>query len=94
MVGSSKNIPNTSMSSNEKENTYTMDQTKPVGEACNEDGTLKDASELDWPDSPIQPYTFGLQDNNDLDGVWDHWNLDNDNEPGTSVVRNVSSAWS
>ena len=25
---------------------------KPDGEACNPDGTLKDASEMEWPDSP------------------------------------------
>ena len=28
------------------------DFSKPDGDACNEDGTLKDASEMDWPDSP------------------------------------------
>jgi hypothetical protein len=31
-----------------------MDNSKPVGDACREDGTLKDASELDWPDSPTE----------------------------------------
>ena len=69
-----------------------IDQTKPDGKACNEDGTLKDASKLEWPDSPTQPCAFGLQDGDDLDGVWDHWNLDDNNEPGTSVVSNVLSA--
>jgi hypothetical protein len=33
----------------------TKDLSKPDGEACNEDGTLKDASEMDWPDSPSEP---------------------------------------
>jgi hypothetical protein len=28
------------------------DCSKPDGEACRDDGTLKDASELEWPDSP------------------------------------------
>ena len=28
------------------------DATKPVGEACNGDGTLKDASEMNWLNSP------------------------------------------
>ena len=28
------------------------DTTKPIGEACNTDGTLKDASEIDWLNSP------------------------------------------
>lgn len=27
---------------------------KPDGEACREDGTLKDASELEWPNSPSE----------------------------------------
>jgi hypothetical protein len=29
-----------------------MDTSKPVGDACREDGTLKEASEMEWPDSP------------------------------------------
>ena len=29
-----------------------MDTSKPVGDACREDGTLKDAGEMEWPDSP------------------------------------------
>ena len=28
------------------------DRTKPDGDACQLDGTLKDASEMDWPNSP------------------------------------------
>ena len=28
--------------------------TKPVGDACRDDGTLKDASEMVWPDSPTE----------------------------------------
>ena len=28
------------------------DLRKPDGDACNPDGTLKDASEMEWPDSP------------------------------------------
>jgi len=28
------------------------DMTKPVGDACRDDGTLKDADELEFPDSP------------------------------------------
>ena len=28
------------------------DLQKPDGDACNPDGTLKDASEMEWPDSP------------------------------------------
>jgi hypothetical protein len=31
-----------------------MDTSKPVGDACREDGTLKDASEMEWPESPTQ----------------------------------------
>ena len=28
------------------------DMSKPDGEACNEDGTLKEVSEMDWQNSP------------------------------------------
>ena len=28
------------------------DLQKPDGKACNSDGTLKDASDMEWPDSP------------------------------------------
>ena len=31
-----------------------MDTSKPVGDACREDGTLKDASEMEWPDLPTE----------------------------------------
>jgi hypothetical protein len=31
-----------------------MDTSKPVGDACREDGTLKDASEMEWPNSPTE----------------------------------------
>lgn len=31
-----------------------MDTSKPEGDACRKDGTLKDASEMDWPDSPTE----------------------------------------
>ena len=39
---------------NEGEKTYMRDMTKPVGDACRDDGTLKDADELEWPDSPSE----------------------------------------
>lgn len=52
LEGSSKNIANEFLDTNEKEKTYTRDMTKPVGDACRNDGTLKDASEMVWPDSP------------------------------------------
>ena len=35
--------------------TYFKDASKPDGDACREDGTLKDASELEWPNSPSDP---------------------------------------
>jgi hypothetical protein len=31
------------------------DVTKPVGDACRDDGTLKDADEMVWPNSPTEP---------------------------------------
>jgi hypothetical protein len=34
--------------------TYLKDASKPDGDACREDGTLKDASEMEWPNSPSQ----------------------------------------
>jgi hypothetical protein len=42
--------------SNQDDNeiTHIMDTSKPVGDACREDGTLKDASEMDWPNSPTE----------------------------------------
>jgi hypothetical protein len=54
---SSKDISGDSLDGEENGKTYFRDATKPVGDACRDDGTLKKASELDWPDSPttIQP---------------------------------------
>ena len=37
-------------------NTYFKDMSKPDGDTCCEDRTLKDASEMDWPDSPSEPH--------------------------------------
>ena len=85
-VGSSKRISDSSL--NGKENTYLKDPTKPDGEACNNDRTLKNASELEWLDSPSQPNTFGYRE--ETEGVWDHWNVDNDNALRTSIVSKVS----
>jgi hypothetical protein len=31
---------------------HMRDMTKPVGDACRDDGTLKEANEMVWPDSP------------------------------------------
>ena len=36
--------------------TYFKDMSKPDGDACREDRTLKDACEMDWPDSPSEPH--------------------------------------
>ena len=87
-AGSSKNISDT-ISFNEKEKTYLKDPSKPDGEACNNDGTLKDASELEWPDSPSQPSAFGFQ--NETEGMWDYWNLDNASR--ASTVSNLLLDW-
>ena len=51
--GSSKNKSDELMDTNEGK-TYLRDMTKPVGNACRDDGTLKDADELEWPDSPTE----------------------------------------
>ncbi len=79
----SKNILDKSSGSNEKGKTYEKDHTKPDGEACNDDGTLKEASELEWPDSPTAPIAFGFQYGNDSDS-----GLENHNAPRVSIVSN------
>ena len=42
------------------------DHTKPDGEACWDDGMLKDASEMEWPDSPSDsnPQNLNLEEKN------------------------------
>ena len=54
LEGSSKKKNSDLQDINEKGKTHMRDFTKPVGDACREDGTLKDASELEWPDSPTE----------------------------------------
>ena len=51
---SSKNISNKLLDTNEKEKPYLRDAAKPVGDACRDDGTLKDANEIDWLNSPSE----------------------------------------
>ena len=53
-TGHGKYISDVGSSSNAHENTYLMDMSKPEGDACREDGTLKDASEMEWPNSPTE----------------------------------------
>jgi hypothetical protein len=56
------------------------DSSKPDGEACNEDGTLKDAEEMEWPNSPTDLATTTIQmhtgevDSNEEDGSEDDGN--------------------
>ena len=45
-------------------NNYLKDFSKPDGDACREDGTLKDASEMEWPNSPSET---DFQDDSNLD---------------------------
>ena len=42
------------------------DYSKPDGDACRDDGTLKDASEMEWPNSPSDsnPHDFNLGEEN------------------------------
>jgi hypothetical protein len=54
LEGSSKNLSDQLQNTDERGKTYMRDMTKPVGDACREDGTLKDADELVWPDSPTE----------------------------------------
>ena len=39
----------------DNEDSIYMDTSKPLGDACREDGTLKDASEIQWRNSPTSP---------------------------------------
>jgi hypothetical protein len=75
-------------SSHTKEKKHLKDSTKPDGEACNTDGTLKDASELQWPDSPTQPMTLELPNVLDTEAIYDVWTLDKNNAPRASAVSN------
>ena len=45
-------------------NNYLKDFSKPDGDACREDGTLKDASEMEWPNSPSET---DFRDDSNLD---------------------------
>ena len=51
MAGLSKNAPDTA-SSNEQGKTYSKNTKKPDGDACREDGMLKDTDEMVWLNSP------------------------------------------
>ena len=51
----SKNTSDGLLDTKEKKKSYLRDMTKPIGDACRDDGTLKDASELFWPNSPTDP---------------------------------------
>ena len=55
------------------------DYSKPNGEACREEGTLKDVSELDWPDSPSDPSPH------DWNGPW------NLGEPEEDLILKIKS---
>jgi len=88
------NTSDTSSSSKEREKTYLVNSAKPEGEACNADGTLKDASEMDWIHSPSQldaaADTFGLQDGNEDTAAWDYWELEEENRmPRANIVSHL-----
>jgi len=58
-----------------------MDTSKPVGDACRVDGTLKDASEMEWPDSPTEQNRALIEDyNHTLDRIRNKFWLANDSE--------------
>jgi hypothetical protein len=46
--------------SSKQESTYNTDTTKPDGDACREDGTLKDVCEMEWVHSPSDEYNHSL----------------------------------
>jgi hypothetical protein len=49
---SEENILDCVSSTNAKGKIFLKDSSKPDGDACHNDGTLKDASELEWLNSP------------------------------------------
>ena len=60
----------------EDEATYLKDASKPDGEACRDDGTLKDAHEIEWLHSPSQSHPIirgekRKQDGDDSDSMID-----------------------
>ena len=69
-------------SENGKGKIYFKDSSKPDGDACNDDSTLKDASELEWPDSPSENKTTSNSDpiDSDHDFALDSEHLDQLNE--------------
>lgn len=70
--------------------THLKDVSKPDGEACNDDGTLKDASEIEWAHSPSQshpgPVLYGEKRKRN-DSVTDGDVDDIDVLPKTNVSR-------
>jgi hypothetical protein len=52
LEGSIMNISDHDENPDTHEKTYLRDITKPFGDACRADGTLKDANEMDWVTSP------------------------------------------
>lgn len=78
----SRNISNVFPDSNENGKTYSRDMTKPIGDACRDDGTLKDANEIEWvhsptkvtsseppPESPGTSSDIYVSDNHDLPSI-------------------------
>jgi hypothetical protein len=59
----SLNASSNASSSSKNQKTHLKDPTKPGGDACREDGTLKDATEMIWLNSPSEVEAFGSQDN-------------------------------
>ena len=78
--GSSKNKSDEFLDGNEEGKTYMRDMTKPVGDACCDDGMLKDVDEMQWPDlltkleapqtgfaEPYPDYEPGFPDSDEFD---------------------------
>ena len=71
-------------SSSSKHETYHIDISKPDGDACREDGTLKDASEMEWLNSPTDNC---FQTPPGLQEYSDHSHLEWPSESGTKKKR-------
>ncbi len=77
-----RNISPVASSSCQQE-TYLIDKSQPNGDACRDDGTLKDASKMEWPHSPTD-YNHPLHS---LHEASDHPHLEWPGSPSESGTK-------
>ena len=87
---SRKKISNESLDTNAKGRPYLRDITKPVGDACRDDGTLKDTDEMVWPNSPTElvvPQNDFHESHESYDDIMLQDGSDQNDEPSIRVSR-------